>query len=450
METESKKNLPSTVLPCYLDTSRSQDDSQINNNVEIPLVDTPLEECSIESSKNSNSMPESNSSSSYSASQPESKGPLKNTPDPEKTPEEEKVFISELVCGICQEQKLNPDLFSHTLCMHLFCKSCITEYLAIRIFESNVLKMPCPHHECPSEISEEDIIKLLPEKLYQKYQIFKRNEELNNSPFLRWCPIPDCTGYDIGNMSKDKLICNACGHKYCYYCSEPWHTNSKCKEINDKELDKWGKKNNVRYCPNCRRKVEKNHGCDHMTCAKCNYEWCWLCGEKYSGGHYAYCEIVRQRKWNKPMLEISAMVFAFFVLIFFPVGAFINIVHQEAVNTTSLKFKKFLKIKWLSYSVAGLFGIVSLPIYWSLGPFALSIGVCFNTLKNFECYSACIFILSLFFGIIVAPITVVLCIAAAAIITATGLVMLGIKIYIVMRRCWQPGYFRPSGRYGNL
>jgi hypothetical protein len=33
----------------------------------------------------------------------------------------------------------------------------------------------------------------------------------------------------------------------------------------------------VRFCPVCRAKVEKNEGCNHMTCIICKYEFCWFC-----------------------------------------------------------------------------------------------------------------------------------------------------------------------------
>lgn len=27
-------------------------------------------------------------------------------------------------------------------------------------------------------------------------------------------------------------------------------------------------------------------GCNHMTCAKCNHEFCWLCLRDYEGNHF--------------------------------------------------------------------------------------------------------------------------------------------------------------------
>jgi len=43
---------------------------------------------------------------------------------------------------------------------------------------------------------------------------------------------------------------------------------------------------NTKKCPNCRKFIEKNQGCNHMTCRKeasgCGYEFCWICMGEWS------------------------------------------------------------------------------------------------------------------------------------------------------------------------
>ena len=57
------------------------------------------------------------------------------------------------------------------------------------------------------------------------------------------------------------------------------HSGLSCKEYDEehaKTTELW-KQSNTKPCPKCKAPIEKNEGCDHMTCAKCKYEFCWLC-----------------------------------------------------------------------------------------------------------------------------------------------------------------------------
>ena len=76
------------------------------------------------------------------------------------------------------------------------------------------------------------------------------------------------------------------GHEYCYVCLKPWHGINDCDEEVDKDFQLWKKGKIIKQCPKCKFWTEKNEGCNHMTCAECKYQWCWLCEERYIEGHF--------------------------------------------------------------------------------------------------------------------------------------------------------------------
>ena len=41
----------------------------------------------------------------------------------------------------------------------------------------------------------------------------------------------------------------------------------------------------TKECPNCKVRILKHGGCNHMTCTRCLYQFCWLCGKKWEGIH---------------------------------------------------------------------------------------------------------------------------------------------------------------------
>mmetsp|Transcript_29637 Transcript_29637/g.40075 ORF Transcript_29637/g.40075 Transcript_29637/m.40075 type:complete len:91 (-) Transcript_29637:306-578(-) len=75
-----------------------------------------------------------------------------------------------------------------------------------------------------------------------------------------------------------------CGNQFCFLCGRSSHKPCDCDIAS-----KWDEKNsaesenmtwimaNTKSCPKCKRPIEKNQGCNHMTCQACKAEFCWVC-----------------------------------------------------------------------------------------------------------------------------------------------------------------------------
>ena len=193
----------------------------------------------------------------------------------------------DIECGICGELIINP--FRVKLkCGHYFCTDCYFDYLKEKITNANVSRILCMQHGCGT-ILESNFIKNILEgnkDLIEKYDKFlQRKKMLEQSDKIRFCPIPDCEGY-AEKKGKNKYVkCNY-GHEFCFDCGNKPHGKKKCADILDKEFEEWKSHKIVKRCPCCRMWTEKNEGCNHMTCAECKYQWCWLCLGPYSGNHY--------------------------------------------------------------------------------------------------------------------------------------------------------------------
>lgn len=93
-------------------------------------------------------------------------------------------------------------------------------------------------------------------------------------------------------------------------------------QVNCETVHKWILKNSAesenlnwilahtKQCPKCKRPIEKNQGCMHMTCSQCRFEFCWLCqgawaehGER-TGGFYA-CNRCLLGSFTVYLVEVS-------------------------------------------------------------------------------------------------------------------------------------------------
>ena len=191
-------------------------------------------------------------------------------------------------CDLCieemtEEEKKRNEIF----CGHLFCSDCYLNYFMDKINNNKVGKIMCMQHKCTYELDKDFIVSHLNEDktLINKYQKFKLRSDLYNDPNVKFCPIKDCESYAIKEGDNKYVTCLE-GHKFCFTCLKEWHGKKKCQDEIDIDFKKWKKNKIVKQCPNCKMWTEKNLGCNHMTCAECKYQWCWLCGGKYTEGHY--------------------------------------------------------------------------------------------------------------------------------------------------------------------
>jgi len=97
----------------------------------------------------------------------------------------------------------------------------------------------------------------------------------------------------------------SCGYRFCFTCHNEAHEPAACERVrhwqkkcvDESETGHWVSAN-TKDCPKCHIAVEKNGGCNHMTCRQCSYEWCWFCLKVWKG-HSDYYTCTRYEKIQK-------------------------------------------------------------------------------------------------------------------------------------------------------
>ena len=192
------------------------------------------------------------------------------------------------ICSIC-DNELTEEEYEHNKlqCEHISCDECWYKYLSSRITEAKVANIKCFAYKCETDLTEEFINSKISkdDKIVQKFKEFTFKNEIMRSSNKKFCPFPGCDSY-IERINKEKYVECKNGHKCCYICLKDWHGTAECDEELDKDFQLWKENKIIKRCPQCKFYTEKNEGCNHMTCAECQYQWCWLCEGKYTYDHY--------------------------------------------------------------------------------------------------------------------------------------------------------------------
>jgi ariadne-1 len=214
---------------------------------------------------------------------------------------------SKFTCPICYDE--TTDTLSMP-CGHSFCRDCWSDFCSNAINEGpSCVTVTCPQAGCPEVVTEEEMEAVLGNDcsslILQKYFSYQLRSFVESNPLTRWCPGRGCErvacALSPAAMESEGSVarCIDCYTDFCLVCGEEPHAPSNCKLLakwlhkcrNESETANWIIAN-TKSCPKCSSRIEKNQGCNHMSCQQCRFEFCWICmGDWHdhganTGGYY--------------------------------------------------------------------------------------------------------------------------------------------------------------------
>lgn len=193
-------------------------------------------------------------------------------------------------CDICYDDDGTKETLALS-CDMRYCKDCYAQYLTAKIVdEGESRRIQCMGSKCNVIVDEKTIELLVKPDVLERYRTLLNRTYVDDDSHLRWCPAPNCE-YAIHctvparalDVVIPTVVC-ACSTSFCFGCGEGDHRPCCCpivkrwlkKCADDSETANWISAN-TKECTKCHSTIEKNGGCNHMTCKKCHWEFCWVC-----------------------------------------------------------------------------------------------------------------------------------------------------------------------------
>ena len=181
-------------------------------------------------------------------------------------------------------------------CLHVertVCNACVyehTKHLAEdwSIFDDQV---PCPEPQCSAKFDFNAIRQILlatgkDHHVFEQYDDHLIHCRLEQMTEFVWCAHECGSGqlHDAEGSSNPAVTCIKCKQRTCFKHRTAWHHNMSCDEYDvqtgrlsgSDATNRW-LQSHTKKCSQCRWHIEKNEGCDHMTCRQCKHEFCWEC-----------------------------------------------------------------------------------------------------------------------------------------------------------------------------
>ncbi|CAF3373663.1 unnamed protein product [Rotaria socialis] len=252
---------------------------------------------------------------------------------------EDDLFRNQLqTCSICTDIIPGIDCIRLHRCGHFYCRSCLNNYIRIT-FENGKFgeNLHCPENQCRQALLPTEVKQAIQnDELYERYERLTLQHGLESMEDIVWCPrcqSPVVSGPDSDNLA----VCGLCRYTFCKKCKEIFHSQTMCSkdylieqmklqrekerqrlkeerdaalaQINKTQTPKESLKQQqiakqrycqiviklseqdsllreiltaerinlqgIQYCSHCHVPIEKNGGCSHMHCTRCNNDFTW-------------------------------------------------------------------------------------------------------------------------------------------------------------------------------
>ncbi|KAI1710151.1 IBR domain, a half RING-finger domain-containing protein [Ditylenchus destructor] len=220
-------------------------------------------------------------------------------------------------CGICF---VPCSVVSLNCYDHYYCPDCWAGYIKSKLSE-RIVEISCVDTDCDIVANGDFILKIIGDDadMLKDYNKLLLNNYILTNPRLRWCPGAKCDSKVIKITNRASCIsikCN-CGWEFCFKCGNEPHEPIVCHLLKvwlDECKQSFGEEESLRWmttnskpCPKCESPIEKNGGCNHMTCRNCNHEFCWLCMKNWHGHNTGTCNQFAQEAMTEKASKESKL-----------------------------------------------------------------------------------------------------------------------------------------------
>ncbi|KAK1816479.1 hypothetical protein LTR12_009070 [Friedmanniomyces endolithicus] len=161
-------------------------------------------------------------------------------------------------------------------CDHEYCRPCLAKLFELSMTDETLFPPRC----CKTEIPLTRVRFFLPTDLAKLFEA--KYAELSTENRV-YCHDVRCNSFiptTAVDASNDIVRCPDCDRTTCAICKGPSHTGDCPNDTALQQLIDVAHAEQWQRCLDCKRFVELEQGCNHMTCP-CGAQFCYICGRRW-------------------------------------------------------------------------------------------------------------------------------------------------------------------------